>query len=103
MQASQNTGVAGSSSQFGSVGALGTLTGANVANMQSSAAAARGIGVQNQRIASAQSEGQLWGTIGGISGSVFGAAGGFGSLGFGSNSPTNGGTPTNFQSEVFTF
>lgn len=90
MQASQNTGVGGSSSQFGSTAALSTLTGSNVANQRGGALAAQGITAANQRVSDAQSSGAMWGAIGQVSGSVFSAAGGFGQKGVGSMWPNSG-------------
>lgn len=105
MQAAANTGVGGSSSQTGALGALGTMTGTNISNAQGGTLAARGMSQQNQRMASAQQSGQLWGTIGQISGTAFSDAGGFGAMGglFGprgqqQGAPVQGG----FGNEIFT-
>ncbi len=106
MQASENTGVAGSSSQFGSVAALNTATGTNIANQRGAQSAARGVTAANQRISDAQSSGQMWGAVGQASGSVFGAAGGFGQQGVGSLWPRGNGSGSpiqgGFQNEIWT-
>ena len=101
LQASENTGVSGSSSQFGSTAALGTLTGSNIAAGRGQARAAAGMSAARQRGQDAATEGQMWGGIGQLSGSIFSAAGGFGAFqspGSAPSSPVNGG----FRKEVFT-
>lgn len=100
MQASENTGVGGSSGQFGSTAALSTLTGSNVAAQRGQSRAAAGITAANQRGADAQQAGQMWGQIGQVSGAAFGAAGGFQSLwpSGGAGTPIQGG----FQNEIWT-
>lgn len=102
LQASQNTGVGASSSQTGSLGALGTQTGANIAFMQSETQANRGISSNNQAALDARTKGELWSGIGQISGTVFGAAGGFNAFQGGGQSQGTG-APTNFMDETFTF
>lgn len=103
MQASESTGVAGSSSEAGALGALGTMSATNRANVQGGTLAAQGITRASQRAADAQQSSNMWGTIGGVGGSIFTAAGGFGNMqdgifGGGPGQPVKGG----FQSEVFT-
>lgn len=104
MQASENTGVSGSSSQFGSIAALSTLTGSNVAAGRGRTAAARGIGRTNQTALDAQTQGQLWGAVGQVSSSVFNASGGFGNFDIFNGGNTGGGQPIQggFQSQIFT-
>ncbi len=102
MQASENTGVAGSSSEMGSTAALGTLTASNIAAGRGNARAAEGLTGASQSAMDAQRQGQLWGTIGNASGAAFNASGGFNNFGLfnsaGGGQPIQGG----FQSEVFT-
>lgn len=74
LQASENTGVSASSGQLGSVSALGTSTGANVASLSRQANTATGIGAAEQRAANAQLRGEQAAAFGGISSTVFGTA-----------------------------
>lgn len=74
LQASENTGVTASSGALGSVSALGTSTGANVASLSRQANSATGISAASQRAANADLRGQEAAAIGGITSSVFGTA-----------------------------
>lgn len=102
MQSAENTGVSGSSSQFGSTAALGTLAGANVAASRGAARASQGISSANQAQANAATKGQMWGAIGQIGSTAFQGSGGFDSLGLfdddGGGTPIQGG----FMNATFT-
>lgn len=104
LQASENTGVSGSSGQIGSIGALQTNVGSNLSNISAQAGARRGISSANQRSIDAQQSAQLWGSIGQLSSSAFGAVGGFGAFsGSGSAATSTTAPPSGgFQSEIFT-
>ncbi len=64
-----------SSGEFGSLSALSTNVGANLANMSSQSVAAQGIGNANQQAANFQGQAQQWGMYGQIAGSVGSIAG----------------------------
>lgn len=72
-QAASNQGVASSSGEFGSLSALSTNVGANLANMSSQSLAAQGIGNAQQQATNFQGQAQQWGMYGQV-------AGGLGSL-----------------------
>ena len=86
-QSAANTGVAGSSGEFGSVSGLQTSTASNLANISMNSLSAAGISRQNQRSADAQMKGQIWGSVAQIGGMAMnlgiqgGALSGFGSSG----------------------
>lgn len=100
LQASENTGVSGSSGAIGSTGALQTNTGTNLSNLAAGASASRGLEDASRRRAAAISTGQTAGAIGSISGSIFQQAGGFGALQSvtAPSSPVDGG----FRNQIFT-
>lgn len=64
-----------SSGEFGSLSALSTNVGANLANMSSQSVAAQGIGNANQQVANFQGQAQQWGMYGQIAGSIGSLAG----------------------------
>jgi len=80
-----------SSGEFGSLSALSTNVGSNLANMSAQSTAAAGIGAANQSALNAQSQGQTWGMYGSIAGSVGSLAGAAGAA-FNS-APTNTNQP----------
>lgn len=73
-QGAANQGVAGSSGELGSLGALSTNTANNLAFMSGSRMAANGITAANQRGLNAQQDASTWGAIGNISSTVTGLA-----------------------------
>lgn len=77
-QSASNTGVAGSSGELGSIAALNTSTGSNIAFSKGATLASEGISAQNQNAADASMRGQLAGSIGQLGGSMIslGMAGG---------------------------
>jgi hypothetical protein len=84
LAASQGAGVGGSAAESGAVGALGTLTGANLGALGSQMRGSQAIDASQQRqfghqqsAASAQQRAQLWQGVGQLSGSVFQGTGGF--------------------------
>jgi len=104
LQASENTGVTGSSSQIGSVGALDTNTGYNLGGMFSNTLGAQAVGQANQAAMDAQTKSNLWGGIGQISQSVFAMSGGFNSaMSLFGEQRTQQGTQSNFYNETFKF
>lgn len=103
MQASENTGVAASSSQFGATAALGTLAASNRAAGQGATRASQGISRANQSALDFQNQASIWGGVGQLGSQAFGASGGFGTIfsgtsGGGTGSPIEGG----FSTQVFT-
>lgn len=79
-QAAANTGTSASSGELGSLSALSTNVGSNLANMSGQALAAQGIGATNQSVADAMASSQRWGMIGQISSGVGSLAGSASSL-----------------------
>lgn len=79
-QAAANTGVSDSSGELGSLSALSTNVGANLANISSQAVAAQGIGAANQRATDFMGKSQQWGMYGQIASSVGSLAGGASSM-----------------------
>lgn len=69
-QAAANTGVSNSSGEIGSISALATNVGSNMAQLSSQASAAQGIGQANQNVADSIGRAQDWQMFGQLSGSV---------------------------------
>lgn len=86
-QAASNAGASQSSGELGSLSALSTNVGANLANMASQVKAAEGIGAANQRVLDAQSNASQWGLYGSIAGSVGSLAGAAAFSGMGAQDP----------------
>lgn len=88
-QGASNQGASASSGEFGSLSALSTNVGANLANMAAQSKAAAGIGAANQAAVNAQSQGATWGSYGQIAGSVGSLAGAAGATFNSAPSSTN--------------
>lgn len=73
-QSSQNTGVSASSGELGSISALGSQVGGNVANISRQETSAGAITNLSQSAANADFAGQQAGQIGQFAGTVFGLA-----------------------------
>jgi len=74
-QSASNQGVSYSSGQLGSISALTTNVGSNLAAMSAQNYAANGIGQANQTAVNAQSSSQQWGMYGSLFGGVTSLAG----------------------------
>lgn len=70
MQASENTGTAGSSGELGAVSSIGTQLGANLGFNQSMIESGNRIGGYAQQAANAQSNASVFNSLAGMSGSV---------------------------------
>ena len=84
LQASENTGVSGSSGEIGATSNLGTTLGSNIGRNLGAIQTANNISEANQNAAdflgSAQShstDASMWGSVGNLGQSIFSAAGGF--------------------------
>ena len=77
-QSAQNTGVAGSSSASGSVGALSTITAGNLASSFQADRTTDALLSLSGDISAAQQEGQKWQAIGSLAGVGLSATGGIG-------------------------
>lgn len=75
-QSAQNTGVTSSSGEIGSLSALSTNAGANLASMSGQGMANQGIAQQNQAALNAQVKQGTYQAVGGFAGSLFGATSG---------------------------
>lgn len=92
-QASANQGVGGSSGEAGAISALGAQVGANVASINQGQMAADGISGAMSKAAGATQRAQVAQGVASLSGTVFSASGGFGSIfssGSGVNPPPSG-------------
>lgn len=77
MQASENTGTAGSSGELGAVSSIGTQIGANLGFNQSMIESGNRISGYAQQVANAQSNASVFNSIAGMSsnvGSIFGSS-----------------------------
>lgn len=74
VQSAQNTGVSQSSGELGATSALGSLIGGNLAGMQRTQNTSAAIGNLSQSAVDAEQKGAVWGAVGQVSGSIFGAA-----------------------------
>ena len=88
VNASANTGTSDSSGMAGALGSMSTQLGANMGFNQGMYMAGQRIGRHNQNAAdfnanaqSAANRASMWGSVGGVGQSIFGAAGGWGTLG----------------------
>ncbi|QHJ80870.1 MAG: hypothetical protein [Bacteriophage sp.] len=90
-QAASSSGASQSSGELGSLSALGTNVGANLASMASQSLAAQGIGAANQRSLDYQQKAQQWGMYGQVAGSI-GSLAGTGAAAFNS-APTGQAAP----------
>lgn len=75
-QSAQNTGVSSSSGELGSLSALTTNAGANLASMSGQGLANQGIAQQNQNALNAQVKQGTYQSIASVSSSIFGATSG---------------------------
>lgn len=87
LQSSENTGVTESSGQIGAEGGLATQLSGNVGFNRGQIRSAGMISDFQQNAQDAMDQASLWGQVGQLSGSIFGAAGGFNTI-FGSSQPT---------------
>ena len=87
-QASANQGVGGSSGEAGAISALGAQVGANVASINQGQVAAEGISGAMSKAAGAGQRAQVAQGVASLSGTIFQASGGFGSI-FGGESGIN--------------
>lgn len=87
LQSSENTGVSESSGQIGAEGSLATQLSGNVGFNRGQIRSAGMISDFQQNAQDAIDQANLWGQVGQLSGSIFGAAGGFNTV-FGSAQQT---------------
>ena len=87
-QASANQGVGGSSGEAGAISALGAQVGANIASINQGQVAAEGISGAMSKAAGAGQRAQVAQGVASLSGTIFQASGGFGSI-FGGGSGIN--------------
>lgn len=80
LQASENTGVAGSSGEMGATGNLSTQLSANLGFTSGQQRHASNMSIFQQKEADALGRGQMWAGVGNISSSIFSASGGFGAF-----------------------
>lgn len=83
LQAGENTGTGGSSGEFGALGGLATALSSNIGSNLGSLQRANNISIFGQQQASAISNMQGAQDLYSLGGSIFGAAGGFSSIGAG--------------------
>lgn len=102
IQASENTGVSGSSGEAGATANLATTLGSNIGRNIGALQTAENISQANQNAAdflgsaqSHQADASMWGTVGQLGQSIFSAAGGFNTL-------TKAATPTAVPSNANT-
>lgn len=76
MQQAQNTGVSGSSGEFGNIGGLATQAGSNIAGLNRQTLSADAQSRYYQSAADHQMRAGDWQGIGSLSGSIFGATSG---------------------------
>ncbi len=69
-QSASNQGVVASSGELGSISALSTNVGSNLAAMSAQSYGAAGIGAANQAAVNAQADSQQWGMYGSLFGSI---------------------------------
>lgn len=87
-QAAANQGVGGSSGEAGAISALGSQVGSNIASISQGQVAANGISSAMSRAAGATQRAQVAQGVASLSGTIFQASGGFGSI-FSSDSGIN--------------
>lgn len=87
-QAAANQGAGGSSGEAGAISALGSQVGSNVASINQGQVAAAGISNAMSRAAGATQRAQVAQGVANLSGTIFQASGGFGSI-FGGESGIN--------------
>ena len=87
-QAASNQGAGGSSGEAGAISALGSQVGSNIASISQGQVAATGISNAMSRAASATQRSQVAQGVASLSGTIFQASGGFGSI-FGGESGVN--------------
>lgn len=87
-QAASNQGAGGSSGEAGAISALGSQVGSNVASISQGQKAAEGIGSAMSKAAGATQRAQVAQGVASLSGTIFQASGGFGSI-FSSDSGIN--------------
>lgn len=87
-QAAANQGAGGSSGEAGAISALGSQVGSNIASISQGQVAAEGISSAMSRAAGATQRAQVAQGVASLSGTIFQASGGFGSI-FSSDSGIN--------------